>query len=61
MKFKYLDTKYSLSMHIIQFIAKAWSIFFLAINLTLCYTVSVTSNLQETFSFKEKINNLTYY
>lgn len=41
-------------MHIIQFIAKDWSIFFLAINLTLCYTVSVTSNLQETFSFKEK-------
>ena len=48
-------------MHIIQCKAKAWSIFFLAINLTLCYTVSVTSNLQETFSFKEKINNLTYY
>jgi len=41
-------------MHIIQFKTVAWSIFFLAINLTLCYTFSVTSNLQETFSFKEK-------
>jgi len=48
-------------MHIIQFETGTWSIFFLAINLTLCYTVSVTSNVQETFSFKEKINNLTYY
>ena len=48
-------------MHIIQYKAEAWSIFFLAINLTLCYTVGVTSNVQETFSFKEKINNLTYY
>ena len=41
-------------MHIIQCKAEAWSIFFIAINLTLCYTVSVTSNVQKTFSFKEK-------